>query len=274
MTETTGLLALMVPDQWDPESDGALAASSEVKLVSYPEAGYSVLDQPNPRGEIWIRGGNVSRGYYGPEGAEETAENWVEDERGIWLKTGDIGEFAFVPGIEPIPTGGDPGRQWYGIQNLRVIDRKKNLVKTSKGEYVALEKLEAFYRSTPVVSNLCVMANSDCPKPIAVVYPVPALLRRLATSLGKNDSAEYDELLEDADIRKEVLKTMLDAGRRGGLAGIELLDSIILVGPEGDEWSPENRMLTSARKVERRRISAAYQDKIEKEFNRQAATSA
>ncbi|KAF8465554.1 hypothetical protein BDZ91DRAFT_229827 [Kalaharituber pfeilii] len=275
MTECTGLLALMPPDQWHPDNDGSIAASAEVKLVSFPEAGYSVLDKPNPRGEIWIRGPNVSRGYYGPEGERDTAEAWHEDERGRWLMTGDIGEFEFVPGAKPVEgAGGDPGREWYGLLRLRVIDRKKNLVKTSRGEYVALEKLEAFYRSAPIVGNLCVMASSDCPRPIAVVYPVPAQLRKLATSLGKDGAgAKYEDLLEDEEIKKEALKGMLAAGRQGGLAGIELLESVVLVGPEGEEWTPENGLLTSARKVERRKIKEAYKDAVEEAFRKQVAAA-
>ncbi|KAF8420406.1 long-chain fatty-acid-CoA ligase [Tirmania nivea] len=270
MTETTGLLALMVPDQWEADSDGAIAASSEVKLVSFPEAGYSVLDKPNPRGEIWILGGNVSRGYFGPEGEAETKEAWIEDERGRWLMTGDIGEFEFVDD-QSKPVVETNGREWYGIKRLRVIDRKKNLVKTSKGEYVALEKLEAFYRSTPVVGNLCVMASSDCPKPLAVVYPVPAQLRKLATSLGKDgQKAEYEGLLDDADVNSAVLKMMLEAGRSGGLNGIELLEKVVLVGPEHEEWTPENGLLTSARKVERRNIRKQYGGKVEAAFGEMA----
>ena len=269
MTETTGLLALMVPDQWESDSDGAIAASSEVKLVSFPEAGYSVLDKPHPRGEIWIRGRNVSRGYYGPEGEKETAESWIEDERGRWLMTGDIGEFEFFDSAPVVTTGGDTNREWYGIKRLRVIDRKKNLVKTSKGEYVALEKLEAFYRSTPIVGNLCVMASSDCPKPLAVVYPIPAQLRKLATQLGKDGAhAEYEELLTDPEVTSAVLKDMLVAGRQAGFVSIELLESVVLVGPEHEEWTPENGLLTSARKVERRNIRKEYAEKVEAAFSK------
>ena len=111
MTEATGLLPLMAPDQWESDSDGSISASSEVKLVSFPEAGYSILDKPHPRGEIWIRGGNVSRGYYGPEGEKATSESWVEDERGWWLMTGDIGEFEFFQDSAHVATGGDTGRK-------------------------------------------------------------------------------------------------------------------------------------------------------------------
>ena len=35
-----------------------------IKLVSVPDMGYTTEDQPCPRGEIWISGPNVFKGYY------------------------------------------------------------------------------------------------------------------------------------------------------------------------------------------------------------------
>jgi long-chain acyl-CoA synthetase len=43
---------------------GPPIASVNIKLVDIPEMGYSHTDKEGPRGEIWIRGGCVSMGYY------------------------------------------------------------------------------------------------------------------------------------------------------------------------------------------------------------------
>ena len=69
--------------------------------------------------EIWLRGDSIIDQYF--ENEEETAEAITSDG---WFKTGDIGEWD--------PNG-----------HLRLIDRKKNLVKTLNGEYIALEKVRS-----------------------------------------------------------------------------------------------------------------------------------
>lgn len=119
----------------------------EVKLQDYPEAGYLSTNHP-PQGEVWLRGGSVTKGYY--KRPDLNKESFTEDG---WFKTGDIGQFA-------------------SDGTLSLIDRIKNLVKLRSGEYLALEKLESVYGSCDISQNLCVYANSDADKPIAIVFPV------------------------------------------------------------------------------------------------------
>lgn len=108
--------ALMDPMAYTPDALGEIPGCVELKLVDFADAGYFSTNKP-PQGEIWIRGGGVSDGYLDLE--KETKESFTADG---WFKTGDIGEFD------------DKGQ-------LRIIDRKKNLVKTLAGEYIALEKV-------------------------------------------------------------------------------------------------------------------------------------
>ena len=108
--------ALMDPLAWTDNALGGIPGCIEVKLVDFPDAGYHATNNP-PQGEIWIRGGSVTDGYLDLE--KETKESYTDDG---WFKTGDIGEFD-------------------KDGNMRIIDRKKNLVKTLNGEYIALEKV-------------------------------------------------------------------------------------------------------------------------------------
>ena len=104
------------------------------------EAGYFAANDP-PEGEIWIRGPSVTKGYFQRD--DLTAET-IKDG---WLNTGDIGRANKVCGrrtgnpasivlcADSFPPSSQDG-------TISVIDRKKNLVKLSGGEYIALERLE------------------------------------------------------------------------------------------------------------------------------------
>ncbi len=108
--------ALTDPLRWTSEALGEIPVSIEIKLVDFPDAGYYASNNP-PQGEIWIRGDSIADGYL--ELPKETEESFTKDG---WFKTGDIGE-------------------WDDKGQLKIIDRKKNLVKTLNGEYIALEKV-------------------------------------------------------------------------------------------------------------------------------------
>ncbi|WP_330457789.1 AMP-dependent synthetase/ligase [Streptomyces sp. NBC_00820] len=84
-------------------------------------------------GEILLRGPGVMQGYH--QQAEKTAEVLESDG---WFHTGDIGELS--------PDG-----------YLRITDRKKDLIKTSGGKYVAPAEVEGQFKAVcPFVSNILV----------------------------------------------------------------------------------------------------------------------
>ena len=71
--------------------------------------------------------------------------------------------------------------------SISLIDRKKNLVKLSNGEYIALEKLESIYKSNQYVTNICVYGDSDRDSPAAIVMCIPNVKRQIefSSSVGK-----------------------------------------------------------------------------------------
>ena len=212
LTETTAMGCLQNPMEWTSESIGAMPASIETKLVDFPDAGYYSTNKPNPQGEIWIRGPSVTDGYW--ENDKETAEAITSDG---WFKTGDIGE-------------------WDHNGHLKIIDRKKNLVKTLNGEYIALEKLESVYRSAPVVANICVYADAQQAKPIAIIVPAEPALKKLADSVGVQGQS-LEELVHNKKLQNAVLKELQASGRSGGLSGIEIIEGVVV---SDEEWTPQN----------------------------------
>ncbi|KAK5013781.1 long-chain fatty acid-CoA ligase, partial [Cryomyces antarcticus] len=171
----------------------------------------------------------------------ETKESFTDDG---WFKTGDIGEFD-------------------KRGHLRIIDRKKNLVKTLNGEYIALEKLESIYRSATVVANICVYAASDKNKPIAIIVPAEPALKSLASSNGIEGSG-IEDLVHNDKLNKLVLAELQAAGKKGGLAGIEIIEGVVLAD---EEWTPQNGLTTSAQKINRKGILEKYQKEVDKAYS-------
>jgi long-chain acyl-CoA synthetase len=235
LTETTAMGALMDPMEWTDESLGDIPASIEIKLVDFPDAGYYAKNKP-PQGEIWIRGDSVMDGYYQNE--EETRNAVTPDG---WFKTGDIGE-------------------WDKNGHLRIIDRKKNLVKTVNGEYIALEKLESVYRSTAVVGNICVYAAEDKTKPVAIIVPAEPALKKLAAENGIEGHG-LEDLVHNKKLQEIVTKEVQTVGRKGGLIGIEIVEGVVM---DEEEWTPQNGMVTSAQKINRRGILQRNKEAVDR----------
>ncbi|KAH8550228.1 hypothetical protein BGW37DRAFT_428046 [Umbelopsis sp. PMI_123] len=72
----------------NPTARGSPTPCNEVKLIDLPDEGYLAEDQPNPRGEICVRGNNVFSGYWGDS---NTTSEVLDGDK--WFMTGEIGEW-------------------------------------------------------------------------------------------------------------------------------------------------------------------------------------
>jgi acyl-CoA synthetase (AMP-forming)/AMP-acid ligase II len=134
LTETSPVTHMIRPDGVNkPGSIGPLLANTECRLVD-PESGDDVAE--GERGELWIRGPQVMKGYLGNQ--EATAA--TIDDQG-WLHTGDV---AVVDGD--------------GF--FAIVDRLKELIKY-KGFQVAPAELEALIITHPGVADVAVIGVPD-----------------------------------------------------------------------------------------------------------------
>ncbi|KAI8365106.1 hypothetical protein BD560DRAFT_402125 [Blakeslea trispora] len=235
MTESYSMCAIMAPEQWALTEVGAPVPCVEVKLVDQPELNYT-SSNPSPQGEIWIRGPSITLGYYKHD--EVTKEALTPDG---WLKTGDIGE-------------------WTDRGTLKIIDRVKNLVKLSHGEYIALEKLESVYKSHVIVENMCVYADPLYPKPVGLLVPLEKPLRKLLTEQQMDVShMDWETICHDTKVRQIVLKAMQAQARSAGLRGSEIIADVWL---SPDVWTAELGLMTAAQKLKRNEINKRYEAEL------------
>ncbi|KAL9008591.1 MAG: hypothetical protein Q9180_009487, partial [Flavoplaca navasiana] len=61
-------------------------------------------------------------------------------------------------------------------------------------------------------------------------------------------------------LRAAALKEIQGVGKLGGLAGIEIIDGLVLAR---EEWTPQNGLVTSAMKVNRKAILQKYKGEID-----------
>ena len=51
-----------------------------MKLVNWEEGNYRVTDSPNPRGEVYIGGGNIAAGYYNDNDNDNDNDNYNDND--------------------------------------------------------------------------------------------------------------------------------------------------------------------------------------------------
>jgi long-chain acyl-CoA synthetase len=186
-------------------------------------------------GEILVRGPNVMQGYY--HRPDETRE-MIHDG---WLATGDIGTID-ADGF------------------LRVVDRKKEIFKTSGGKYVSPARVENAIARSPIVAQVAVF-GSDRPHPAALISPNWPALR---AALGLPDDVPPAELARRQDVRDFIAAEC--ARETADLASYE---QIRWAGVLPRDLSIDEGELTPTLKVKRRVVEARYAGLID-EWNETA----
>ena len=221
LTETTPSLTVNRPDRFKFGTVGLPLDCCEIRIAE--------------DGEILARGDNVANGYY--RRPEATAEAWDPQ---AWFHTGDIGEVD-AEGF------------------LRITDRKKDLIKTSGGKYVAPQKIENLLKMQPHVSQAVVIGDNRkyC---VALITLDQEELARWLAGRGIED-VRPETAATGADVQA-LVQTEVDEVNRH-LASFESIKYFrILPG----DFSPESGELTPSLKVKRKVVAQRYGPVIEEMY--------
>ncbi len=217
LTETSPVIALNTPTHHRIGTVGQTMPNLQVRIAE--------------DGEILVRGPSIFKGYWNRP--DETQAAFVND----WFKTGDIGN---------IDTDGF----------LSVTDRKKDLIKTSGGKFIAPQPIENSLKLNPLVGTAAILGDRR-KFPAVIVSPNFILLEDWARTNGITFGSRHD-LVTNPKVQSlydGIVETI-----NQNLARFEKLKRVMLVA---DEFTADNGALTPTMKLRRRVIEERYRQQID-----------
>ena len=226
LTETSPVIAVNTPREHKIGTVGKPLPNVEVRIAD--------------DGEVLVRGPSVFKQYWNKP--KETQEAFADG----WFKTGDIGNLD-ADGF------------------LSITDRKKDLIKTSGGKFIAPQPIENSLKHNSLIAEAVVVGEKRKFPSVLIAPNFPALEdwargRELAF-------ASRAELVASPDVR--ALYEGIVEELNLNLARFERLKRVLLVP---DDFSAENGTLTASMKLRRKVVVERYQRQIE-EMYAQAETA-
>ncbi len=217
-----------------------LTETSPIVSSNYPENRMGSSGRPIPNvqvraaedGEILVKGPCVMQGYY--KNPEATREVLGEDG---WFRTGDIG--------------------YVDKDNyLFITDRKKDLIKTAAGKFVAPQPIENALKTSPYILNAMVVGDKR-KFIVALIVPNPATVGAKAADQGIKFASNTEmaahpwvHALIDSEVKRLTVH----------LAQYETIKRFALL-PE--DFTFDNGSLTFTLKLKRRVVEQQYAGVIE-----------
>jgi len=217
LTETSPVIALNSPRAHKLGTVGRPLCNIEVRIAA--------------DGELLVRGPSVFKGYWNMP-AETTAAF-----DGDWFKTGDIGNLD-ADGY------------------LSITDRKKDLIKTSGGKFIAPQPIENSLKSNRFIGEAAILGDRRR-FPAVVIVPAFSALEDWAQHNGIAFQSRQ-ELTAHPEVQA-LYENIVEQVNRN-LARFERLKKVLVI-PE--ELSIENGTLTPTLKLRRRNVEARYKNQIE-----------
>ncbi|MDQ1388064.1 MAG: long-chain acyl-CoA synthetase [Acidobacteriaceae bacterium] len=228
LTETSPVIAVNTPINHRIGTVGKILPNLEVRIAD--------------DGEILVRGPSVFKGYWN---RPEETQNAVMDG---WFKTGDFGN---------IDTDG----------YLSVTDRKKELIKTSGGKFIAPQPIENSLKLNSFIGTAVILGDKR-KFAFVIISPNFTVLEDWART---NDIAfsSRAELVGNPKVQALYDAVVDEVNQK--LARFEKLKRVLLVA---DEFSPDNGALTPTMKLRRRVIEERYRSQIDELYARAESTPA
>jgi len=171
LTETSAAASINTPDEAHVDTVGRALPGVEIKIID---------------GEIAIRGPIVMQGYHNrPDATAEVLKDG-------WFHTGDLGRMD------------EQGR-------ITITGRKKEMIVLASGKNIYPEEIEAHYRQSLFVKEICVMGLADPGRPtserlFAIVVPDMEVLRaKQIVNAGEIIRFEMEGLAAGLPAHKRVL---------------------------------------------------------------------
>lgn len=219
LTETSPVISVnrMEPEQRMFGTVGPVIQGVEVRIAE--------------DGEILCKGPNVMMGYF--RQPQLTAEAVTDG----WFHTGDLGEL---------------GEEKF----LKIVDRKKELFKTSGGKYVAPQPIENKMQESPFIESIMVVGVNR-KFPAALIVPRTSYLQEWCRRHGMEAGA-----LAEMVARPEVMERIKKEVNRYNefFSHVEQVKKIALIA---DHWSVESGELSPTLKLKRKVITARYASLID-----------
>ncbi len=223
LTETSAGACIVLPEHPTLGLVGPPLVGTEIKIAD--------------DGEIFVRGPGVMRGYHNLP--EVTAQ--VLDADG-WLSTRDVGE---------IDTAG----------RLRITDRKKDLIKTSGGKYIAPQAIEVMFKAIcPLASQMLVHADGRN-YATALITLDPEALAQWGRAQGLA-ATDYPSLAADPAVHPHVQACVKELN--GQLNGWETIRDFRILD---HDLSVEEDELTPSMKVKRKVVETKYESLLDSMYD-------
>ena len=228
LTETSPVIAVNSPINHRIGTVGKVLPNIEVRIAE--------------DGEVLARGPSIFSGYWNRP--EETKSAFEDG----WFKTGDIGHID-------------------GDGYLSVTDRKKELIKTSGGKFIAPQPIENSLKLHPLVGTPAIIGDKR-KFAFAIISPNFAVLEDWARVNDIHFSSRA-ELVSNPKVQALYDQVMEETNK--SLARFEQLKRVLLVS---EEFTADNGALTPTLKLRRRVIEERYRTQIDEVYARAEATIA